>query len=151
MLSCPFFSWCCRVFFQTFGWGCCGVAFSSLLLGGVVLSLLLLVLPVCCVSLGGGGFFPLSKWVKWSSRGGVVFQFLPFLVVLLFWWCFFPLLFCLVGSVVLNSLVSQNTVLNSRTPSVRWCCFSSTSSGWCCRCSFTIWYGTKWNNATRCN
>ena len=91
-------------FFQSFGWGCCGVAFSSFLLGGVVLSLLLLVLPVFCVSLGGGGFFPLSKWVKLSFWSGVVFQFLPFLVVL-FWWCFFALLFCLVGSVVFISLV----------------------------------------------
>ena len=147
MLSCPFFSWCCRVFFQSFGWGCCGVAFSSLLLGGVVLSLLLLVLPVCCVSLVGGGFFPLSKWVKWSSRGGVVLPFLPFLVLLLFWWCFFPLLFCLVGGVVLNSLVGAFTYSFCSVVLL----FLHLLGVVLPLLLYTIWYGTKWNNATRCN
>ena len=109
-MSCPFFLGVAVFFFQSFGWGCCGVALSSLLLGGVVLSLLLLVLPVFCVSLVGGGFFPLSKWVKWS-----------FLV-----WCCFPVS-SLLGGVVL--VVFLSVVVLSRGQ----CCFHLS-----CGCFFLI-------------
>ena len=103
-------------FFQAFGWGCCWVAFSSLLLGGVVLSLLLLVLPVCCVSLGEVG----SSLFRNESSGlfGVVLfsSFFPS------WWCCFggvSFRCCFVSWAVLFS--SLLCVLSPH-PSLGWCC-----------------------------